>query len=132
MLRPSLTSRSGIAPAVVMRDDSCLKYLKIVPEIIDAWLKDVTCKTISESMSFTLSRVSLIDFTWSETGSHDEGRTKIPTKYANLEILWQIHQLLTNYSIHLDLLAANRIPDPFIGMNEKLIQWVHSKDWVYK
>jgi hypothetical protein len=40
--------------------------------------------------------------------------------------------VLTNYSIHLDLLAASRIPDPFIGTNEKLVQWVHSKDWVYK
>ncbi|RDL42476.1 Glycoside hydrolase family 2 protein [Venustampulla echinocandica] len=65
-------------------------------------------------MALPLKRVPLIDFTWSEAGSHDEGRTKIPT------------------NIHLDLLTANRIPDPFIGMNEKLVQWVHSKDWVYK
>jgi beta-galactosidase/beta-glucuronidase len=83
-------------------------------------------------MAFTLSQIPLIDFTWSEAGSQDEGRTKIPTKYANIQIFGQLHQLLTNYSIHLDLLAANRIPDPFIGMNEKLVQWVHSKDWLYK
>lgn len=35
-------------------------------------------------------------------------------------------------SIHLDLLAANAIPDPFIGKNESVVQWVHSKDWVYQ
>jgi beta-mannosidase len=34
-------------------------------------------------------------------------------------------------SIHLDLLAAGLISDPFIGMNEKAVQWVHEKDWVY-
>ena len=28
-------------------------------------------------------------------------------------------------------MKAGRIPDPFIGMNEKSVQWVHDKDWVY-
>jgi beta-mannosidase len=28
-------------------------------------------------------------------------------------------------------LAAKIIPDPFIGKNESLVQWVHSKDWIY-
>ena len=40
-------------------------------------------------------------------------------------------QILISCSIHLDLLAANAIPDPFIGKNESLVQWVHSKDWIY-
>jgi beta-mannosidase len=31
----------------------------------------------------------------------------------------------------LDLLADNHIPDPFIGTNEKDVQWVDSKNWVY-
>ncbi|CAM1510746.1 Fc.00g082590.m01.CDS01 [Cosmosporella sp. VM-42] len=34
-------------------------------------------------------------------------------------------------SIHLDLLAAKLIPDPFIGRNEEELQWIHSKIWVY-
>lgn len=34
-------------------------------------------------------------------------------------------------SIHLDLLAANRIPDPFVGENEAQLQWIHSKTWEY-
>lgn len=35
------------------------------------------------------------------------------------------------YSIHLDLLAAKLIPDPFIGQNEANLQWIHDKTWVY-
>ena len=34
-------------------------------------------------------------------------------------------------SIHLDLLAAKHIPDPFIGLNESKLQWVHDKTWIY-
>lgn len=34
-------------------------------------------------------------------------------------------------SIHLDLLAAKIIPDPFIGENEADLQWIHSKTWIY-
>jgi beta-mannosidase len=34
--------------------------------------------------------------------------------------------------IHTDLLAAGRIPDPFYGDNEKAVQWVAEKDWVYR
>jgi beta-mannosidase len=29
-------------------------------------------------------------------------------------------------------LAAEAIPDPFIGKNEADVQWVHSKTWAYK
>lgn len=34
-------------------------------------------------------------------------------------------------SIHLDLLAAKLIPDPFIGQNEASLQWIHGRTWVY-
>jgi beta-mannosidase len=34
--------------------------------------------------------------------------------------------------VHLDLLAAGRIPDPFVGDNEKHVQWVAESDWVYR
>ncbi|OCL02433.1 glycoside hydrolase family 2 protein [Glonium stellatum] len=36
------------------------------------------------------------------------------------------------FSIHLDLMSERLIPDPFVGMNEKTVQWVHLKDWVYE
>ena len=35
-------------------------------------------------------------------------------------------------SIHQDLLAAGRIPDPFIGLNELDVQWVGETDWLYR
>lgn len=34
-------------------------------------------------------------------------------------------------SIHVDLLALNRIPDPFVGDNEKKVRWVAENDWEY-
>ncbi|KAJ3111243.1 hypothetical protein HDU96_005877 [Phlyctochytrium bullatum] len=35
-------------------------------------------------------------------------------------------------SIHLDLLAAGAIPDPFAGTNENRMQWVGEVDWLYR
>jgi beta-mannosidase len=34
--------------------------------------------------------------------------------------------------VHTDLLAAGAIPDPFIGDNEKRVQWVGKRDWEYR
>ena len=34
-------------------------------------------------------------------------------------------------SIHTDLLAAGRIPDPFYRDNESRVQWLQDRDWVY-
>jgi beta-mannosidase len=34
--------------------------------------------------------------------------------------------------VHTDLLALGRIPDPFVGDNEKRIQWVAEADWEYR
>ncbi len=41
-----------------------------------------------------------------------------------------VAQFPTN--VHLDLLAHKLIPDPFIGKNELLVQWVGESQWVYK
>lgn len=35
-------------------------------------------------------------------------------------------------SVHTDLLAIGRIPDPFVADNEKHVQWVAESDWVYR
>ncbi|MEZ4726234.1 MAG: hypothetical protein R3E79_03760 [Caldilineaceae bacterium] len=35
-------------------------------------------------------------------------------------------------SVHQDLLAAGRIPDPFVGLNELDVQWVGEEDWLYR
>jgi len=41
-----------------------------------------------------------------------------------------VAQFPTN--IHLDLLANKLIPDPYIGKNELLVQWIGESRWVYK
>ena len=35
-------------------------------------------------------------------------------------------------SVHTDLLAFGRIPDPFVGDNELHVQWVAERDWEYR
>ena len=35
-------------------------------------------------------------------------------------------------TVHQDLLNHNRIPDPFYGMNEEVVQWVENEDWMYR
>src|SRR5688572_12843887 len=34
--------------------------------------------------------------------------------------------------VHLDLMEAGRIPDPFYGLNELAVQWVGDGDWLYR
>jgi len=34
--------------------------------------------------------------------------------------------------VHTDLLANNKIEDPFYRLNERRLQWIDKKDWVYK
>ena len=53
---------------------------------------------------------------------------------------WQFHQvgaeewLPANIpgSVHADLMASGRIPDPFTADNEKRVQWVAESDWTYQ
>ena len=35
-------------------------------------------------------------------------------------------------TVHTDLLANKLIPDPFIGVNEKQLQWIENEDWQYQ
>src|SRR5689334_641358 len=35
-------------------------------------------------------------------------------------------------NVHLDLLEAGVIPDPFVSDNELRVQWVAETDWVYR
>ena len=34
--------------------------------------------------------------------------------------------------VHTDLLALGKIPDPFVGDNEKAVQWIAEVDWEYR
>src|SRR5512139_335270 len=52
---------------------------------------------------------------------------------------WQMRDLQTDTWLpatvpggtYTDLLAAGKIPDPFVGENEKEVQWVADRDWEY-
>ena len=35
-------------------------------------------------------------------------------------------------TVHQDLIAHDKLPDPFYGMNEQKIQWVEKEDWLYR
>lgn len=58
----------------------------------------------------------------------------------NLNGAWQVSQAGKDEwiaaavpgCVHTDLLAANKIPDPFYRDNEKSVQWVGRSDWIYK
>src|SRR6266511_3411077 len=54
------------------------------------------------------------------------------SQYMRLLVSPVVYLGLRDDSIYLDLMAAGLIPDPFIGTNEKDVQWVHLKDWVYR
>ncbi len=53
---------------------------------------------------------------------------------------WQFRQAETTEwlparvpgGVHTDLLALGRIPDPFVGDNERRVQWVAESDWEYR
>ncbi len=34
--------------------------------------------------------------------------------------------------VHLDLMAAGLIPDPYLGENERLVTWIGRTDWRYE
>ncbi|OAA73921.1 glycoside hydrolase family 2 protein [Cordyceps fumosorosea ARSEF 2679] len=34
--------------------------------------------------------------------------------------------------VHIDLLANKKIPDPFVDFNERAVQWVGEKTWIYR
>jgi len=35
-------------------------------------------------------------------------------------------------TVHVELLRSNRIPDPFLGLNEWEVQWIGETDWVFQ
>lgn len=52
----------------------------------------------------------------------------------NLHSLDSVQKIEANVpgNVHLDLLAAGLIPDPFWGENENKVRWVAEKDWEYQ
>lgn len=62
------------------------------------------------------------------------------TKTQSLGGAWQFRQATEEEWLpatvpggaHTDLLALGRIPDPFVGDNERRVQWVAESDWEYR
>ncbi|WP_019149135.1 glycoside hydrolase family 2 protein [Timonella senegalensis] len=48
------------------------------------------------------------------------------------EIAGQVIPAQVPGSVHTDLLAAGLIKDPYVGMEEKALQWLHRTDWAYE
>src|SRR6185436_17455942 len=84
------------------------------------------------------------------TGWHILQKIKRLSKYINsnggnmlsqtLSGNWQFKQTETKEwlpaqvpgGVHTDLLALGRIPDPFVGDNEKKVMWIAEQDWEYR
>lgn len=79
-----------------------------------------------------------MSFFLSAFGNHVEG--KILSQIRQLHTGWEFsmygsHEWLTAEvpgTVHQDLLAHDKLPDPFYGMNEEKIQWVEKEDWLYR
>src|SRR5690606_16364072 len=48
------------------------------------------------------------------------------------EIAGQVIPAQVPGSVHTDLLAAGLIKDPYVGMEEMALQWLHRTDWAYE
>lgn len=48
------------------------------------------------------------------------------------EDTWSSSRPVEATEIYADLLHNEVIPDPFVDLNEKEVQWVAEKDWEYK
>ena len=79
---------------------------------------------------------------WIVSIVHDDNEAisgKCSMKIQSLAGAWKFRQAGTQEwlpasvpgGVHTDLLALGRIPDPFVGDNEKRVQWVAEADWEY-
>lgn len=48
----------------------------------------------------------------------------------NRKVQW--HPATVPGTVHTDLMASDMIPDPFVGENERQVQWVDKEDWIYE
>lgn len=67
--------------------------------------------------------------TFSQTKIIDLGESKWFFKAAD-DSVW--HKAIVPGTVHTDLLRNQLIPDPFYADNEKNLQWIENKKWVYE
>lgn len=53
-------------------------------------------------------------------------------KFRQARSLVTWHNASVPGTVHTDLLSNGMIPDPFIGQNERQVQWVDKEDWIYR
>lgn len=56
-------------------------------------------------------------------------KTNLPPDHADVQE-WMAASVPG--TVHTDLMAAGRIPDPFVRMNELDVQWIDSRRWLYR
>jgi len=79
-------------------------------------------------------------FAWEPLFSLAKDATIPIPRRLNLNGNWQVSQADKNDwipaivpgCVHTDLLASNKISDPFYRDNEKSVQWVGDSDWIYR
>ncbi len=85
-------------------------------------------------LNSTLATGLIYTMFFSSCGSE---KPKISTDLSNLKWKFQEKDSVKTFkakvpgSIHMDLLANGEIPDPYYRNNEKDLQWIGEKDWVY-
>ena len=78
--------------------------------------------------------------TWEPLVSLCQAATASMLRRLDLGGDWQVSQVSKDNwlaatvpgCVHTDLLAAEKIPDPFYRQSEKAVQWVGESDWTYK
>lgn len=90
-----------------------IKYFTVVPVLIISMLFS-SCTTKKNMPTLNNKKVTLND-NWTFTMEGDD----------------QVYQATVPGTIHTDLIANNKIPQPFYRENEKLCQWIDKKNWIY-
>lgn len=77
-----------------------------------------------------MERIQITDWYYSEV-EESERRSFYKRRIDAEKFLKKGKKAKVPGSIFLDLMRDGKIPDPFFSDNEKLVQWVERKDWVY-
>ncbi|KAA1472333.1 glycoside hydrolase [Dentipellis sp. KUC8613] len=66
-----------------------------------------------------------------EITSADADADKGADKHTDTKKAWRAATAFPS-EVHVELLAAGLIPDPFVGFNEHAVQWIGHEEWLYR
>ena len=100
----------------------------------------MTHKISKREFLITTTAAAAVVCTWEPLVSLCQAATVSKLRRLSLNGDWQVSQAdkedwisaKVPGCVHTDLLAAEKIPDPFYRDNEKAVQWVGESDWVYQ